>query len=50
MKAIDDFFTELKQKGTQKDILDKMQTRKELYETLKYKPGTEWHYPEDGKK
>ena len=28
--------------------MDKMQTRKELYELLKYKPGKEWHYPEDG--
>lgn len=28
MKAIDDLFVELKTKGTQKDFLDRMQTRK----------------------
>ena len=39
MKAIDNFFVELKEKGTQKDHLDKMQTRKELYELLGYEPG-----------
>ena len=39
MKAIDGFFTELKEKGTQKNYLDHMQTRKELYELLKYEPG-----------
>ena len=50
MKAIDGFFTELKEKGTQKDYLDHMQTRKELYELLRYKPGEEWHFPENDKK
>lgn len=40
MKAIDNLFIELKEKGTQKDCLETMQTRKELYETLNYKPGT----------
>lgn len=28
MKAIDGFFSDLKEKGSQKDYLDKMQTRK----------------------
>jgi methylisocitrate lyase len=50
MKAIDGFFTELKEKGTQKDCIDKMQSRKELYELLRYTPGEEWHFPENEKK
>ena len=50
MKAIDDFFVDLKKNGVQEGFLDKMQTRKELYETLGYKPGTEWHYPQLKKK
>jgi len=35
-KAIKDAFEHIKRYGTQKDIIDKMQTRKELYETIKY--------------
>ena len=31
MKAIDNMFIELKSKGTLKDHLDQMQSRKELY-------------------
>ena len=46
MKAIDEFFVDLKQKGSQKDFVDRMQSRKQLYELLNYKPGTEWHFPE----
>lgn len=45
-KAIDSFLKDLKQKGSQKDFVDKMQTRKELYSTLKYTPGKEYHYPD----
>ncbi len=44
MKASDDFLRDLKKRGTQSGWLDKMQTRKELYELLNYDPtaGT-WH-------
>lgn len=31
MKAIDGFFTELKTKGTQKDYVEHMQSRKDMY-------------------
>lgn len=47
MKAVDGFFTDLKANGSQKGYVDKMQTRKELYELLRYTPGKEWHYPEN---
>lgn len=33
-KAIEMVFTEIMEKGTQKDVLSQMQTRKELYETI----------------
>lgn len=46
MKAIDEFFGDLKQKGVQKDFVGRMQSRKELYELLNYTPGKEWYYPE----
>ncbi|MEH7123393.1 methylisocitrate lyase [Bacillus sp. JJ1773] len=35
-KAIEDVFTEIRNNGTQKNYLNKMQTRKELYETISY--------------
>jgi len=38
MKASEKFFAALKKTGTQSDWLDKMQTRKELYELLNYDP------------
>jgi methylisocitrate lyase len=41
MKATDEFFNALKKSGTQKDWVEKMQTRKELYETLDYDPADE---------
>jgi methylisocitrate lyase len=44
MKASDEFLRDLKQHGTQSGWLDKMQTRKELYELLNYDPTAEsWH-------
>lgn len=49
-KAIDLFLKELKTQGTQKDMLDTMQSRKELYDTIKYTPGKEWYYPDASKK
>ena len=41
MKATDEFFRALKKSGSQEAWLDKMQTRKELYETLDYDPSAE---------
>ncbi len=35
-KAFESVFTELKKMGTQANALDRMQTRKELYETIRY--------------
>jgi methylisocitrate lyase len=41
MKASEQFLRDLKKHGTQSDWIDKMQTRKELYELLDYDPATE---------
>src|SRR5436190_3072665 len=41
MKATDEFLRSLKKAGTQSDWLDKMQTRKELYDLLEYDPAAE---------
>ncbi|MBI5048895.1 MAG: isocitrate lyase/phosphoenolpyruvate mutase family protein [Deltaproteobacteria bacterium] len=38
MKAMEDALSELKNKGTQKGLLKKMQTRQELYKLIKYEP------------
>ena len=44
MKASDEFLRDLKKRGTQSGWLDKMQTRKELYDLLDYDPTAEsWH-------
>lgn len=45
MKAIDNFLKDLKSLGTQGPLIDKMQTRQELYDLLEYTPGKEWIYP-----
>jgi methylisocitrate lyase len=46
MKATADFFAALKRSGTQSEWLDKMQTRKELYELLNYDPAADsWSAP-----
>lgn len=42
MKAVEDFLTDLKKKGTQKDYVEKMQTRKELYDLVNYSQFTGW--------
>ena len=44
-KAVDLFLKDLKANGTQVNQLENMQTRKELYETIEYTPGTEWYFP-----
>jgi 2-methylisocitrate lyase-like PEP mutase family enzyme len=38
MKATDEFLRALKKSGTQKEWLDEMQTREELYKLLDYDP------------
>src|SRR6478736_3969797 len=51
MKTTDEFFRALKEAGTPNDWLDRMQTRKELYETLDYDPTAEsWPGYSSGKK
>jgi methylisocitrate lyase len=41
MKASEEFLRALKKSGTQKNWLDKMQTREELYQLLQYDPAAE---------
>src|SRR6266702_2295106 len=41
MKASEEFLRDLQKRGTQSDWIDKMQTRKELYELLDYDPNAE---------
>jgi methylisocitrate lyase len=36
----------LKRQGSVRETLREMQTRKELYELLKYEPGQQWNYPD----
>ena len=36
MEAVEDGFAAIKQQGTQKDIVDRMQTRSRLYEVIQY--------------
>ena len=38
MKATGKFFEALKKSGSQKDLIDQMQTRQELYKLLDYDP------------
>jgi len=47
MKTSEGFFRDLKRRGTQSDWVDKMQTRKELYELLDYDPNAE-NWPVSG--
>jgi methylisocitrate lyase len=41
MKASDQFLHDLKESGTQKEWIDRMQTRQDLYELLDYNPNTD---------
>jgi len=41
MKASAEFLRALKKSGTQKDLVNKMQTRQELYDLLDYDPAAE---------
>jgi methylisocitrate lyase len=45
MKAVRDALTGLRDDGYLKNHEKNMMTRNELYNTLHYKPGTEWKYP-----
>eukprot|EP00349_Pseudokeronopsis_sp_Brazil_P008215 CAMPEP_0202965466 /NCGR_PEP_ID=MMETSP1396-20130829/9433_1 /ASSEMBLY_ACC=CAM_ASM_000872 /TAXON_ID= /ORGANISM="Pseudokeronopsis sp., Strain Brazil" /LENGTH=48 /DNA_ID= /DNA_START= /DNA_END= /DNA_ORIENTATION= len=45
MGAVNKFLSNLKEQGTVEQDLDKMLTRKELYEMLNYTPGEEWLFP-----
>eukprot|EP00386_Alphamonas_edax_P015270 GDKI01046671.1.p1 GENE.GDKI01046671.1~~GDKI01046671.1.p1 ORF type:complete len:307 (-),score=88.82 GDKI01046671.1:203-1123(-) len=45
MKPVQEMLKVLKEKGTVEDMLPKMYTRKELYNSLQYTPGVEWTYP-----
>lgn len=51
MKAVEEFLTGLKNSGTQKDFIGRMQTRKELYDLIRYPQFTAWEsefLPEGG--
>jgi methylisocitrate lyase len=37
----------LKDTGSFESLVGRMQTRKELYSTLGYEPGTAWRYPDE---
>jgi methylisocitrate lyase len=41
MKATEEFFRDLKKRGTQSDSIDQMQTREELYQLLDYDPAAD---------
>jgi methylisocitrate lyase len=41
MKAVTEALRELRERGTQKDLLPRMQTRQELYDSLGYEEGTQ---------
>jgi methylisocitrate lyase len=45
MKAVAESLAVLKDAGSAAPILEKMQTRSELYDLLGYTPGVEWTYP-----
>jgi len=45
MKPVQEVLTLLKDEGTVEPFLDRMYSRKELYNTLQYTPGLEWSYP-----
>lgn len=45
MKGVTECLEVLQEQGTLESFLPRMQTRKELYNTLSYTPGDEWKYP-----
>eukprot|EP00388_Colpodella_angusta_P028943 GDKK01014912.1.p1 GENE.GDKK01014912.1~~GDKK01014912.1.p1 ORF type:complete len:307 (+),score=102.20 GDKK01014912.1:29-922(+) len=46
MKPVQEMLAVLKETGTLESQLDKMYSRKELYNSLGYTPGVEWTYPD----
>jgi len=48
MKAVEQTLAELKRTGTQNGLLDRMQTRQELYDLLDYDPTAPWPRPPRG--
>ena len=50
LQAINELFTEIKEKGTQKDFLDRMYTRAQLYELIGYNEMLELEKKFTGKK
>ena len=45
MKAVEDGLSALRRDGGFHGVLDTMQSRKELYELLSYRPGEQWNHP-----
>lgn len=45
MRAVEDGLAELKRTDSMESSLTRMQTRAELYELLRYVPGTQWNFP-----
>ena len=47
MKAVQDCFDTIKAHGSVQPLLDaeRLYTRQQTYETLRYKPGQEWTFP-----
>lgn len=50
MKGVEECLQTLKDQGTLEPFLDRMQTRKELYELMGYEPLKEWRYPSPSNK
>eukprot|EP00929_Paragymnodinium_shiwhaense_P092388 TRINITY_DN5226_c0_g1_i1.p1 TRINITY_DN5226_c0_g1~~TRINITY_DN5226_c0_g1_i1.p1 ORF type:complete len:331 (-),score=69.10 TRINITY_DN5226_c0_g1_i1:150-1076(-) len=49
MGGVRDMLVSLRETGCTEASLDRMYTRKELYSTLQYTPGTEWTFPSTSK-
>ncbi len=45
MGAVTEALTQLNAEGSVQPFLGKMQTRQQLYDLIKYKPGTPWEFP-----
>jgi len=45
MKSVEEALVSFRRDGGFHGALERMQSRKELYELLSYKPGDEWRYP-----
>lgn len=45
MRAVEEGLQTLREEGSVKSLLHRMQTRKDLYQLLGYSPGVQWNYP-----